>query len=196
MDGSGITTKKNKLRRAMSERLRLTTDAQRAGWSQKILGWLIHDDSWANVGGVVALFGGMKTEPNILSVFSWLRERGVQAAFFAIEGEAMIAYHVRGEEDLITGKFGVLEPKRRHGARLEPTDLSSLLVPGLAFGKNDGTRLGRGKGHYDRLLGAVAPGVRTVGVGFDLQLVPDVPTEDHDVRLRALVCESGWVEVD
>ena len=40
-----------------------------------------------------------------------------------------------------------------------------------------------------------APGYR-LGIGFDLQRVPDWTAEDHDQRLNAFLSESGLVLFD
>jgi 5-formyltetrahydrofolate cyclo-ligase len=196
VDISHSTNLKDALRRTMRERLRGVTGAQQAIWSAAILRWLTHDDTWAEAGNIVAIFGGIKSEPNLLPLIPWMQAREAQVAFFAIEDSMLTPHLVSGEKDLISGKMGVLEPRRTEGSKLDIADLSTVLVPGLAFGRNDGSRLGRGKGYYDRVLGAMAANVRTIGVGYDLQFVPDVPCEEHDVRLSALVSESGWVEVD
>jgi len=45
-------------------------------------------------------------------------------------------------------------------------------------------------GHYDRFLPRLRPGCRTVGAGFAEQLVADLPTEPHDVRLDLVVTDA------
>lgn len=65
----------------------------------------------------------------------------------------------------------------------QPGDL--LLVPALGFAP-DGSRLGRGRGLYDRTLAALPRGAWSLGVGQSLQLRPALPTEPHDVLLTAL----------
>lgn len=93
--------------------------------------------------------------------------------------------------DLVRGPFGVAEP----GPACPCHPLNQLdvtLVPGLGFDRV-GRRLGRGKGHYDRLL-TDASGAFW-GVGHDCQLVPELPAERHDVVLNCIVTPAHWVEV-
>jgi 5-formyltetrahydrofolate cyclo-ligase len=66
------------------------------------------------------------------------------------------------------------------------------LVPGLAFDSN-GHRLGYGAGFYDRLLRQAKPTAFTVGYGFDFQVNPEVPVEDHDQSLDTIVTPTGVV---
>ena len=85
------------------------------------------------------------------------------------------------------GPFDLWEPA---GPPLDPRDIDFALIPGLAFTR-DGRRLGRGKGFYDRFLTTLRPDCFTCGLGHDLQLVEDLPTEPHDVTLDAVVTPAG-----
>ena len=187
---------KETLRRTMKERLRATTEEQRAAWSASILRWLHVDDSWLVPGRAVAFYGGLKAEPDLWPLVPWLGERGVSAVLFAIEDDALVPYHIRSREDIVPGVLGVFEPKRSREAKMEISDLGTVLVPALAFGRNDGSRLGRGKGYYDRLIAALPHQARAIGVGFDVQFVSDIPCDEHDARMGAMVSEIGWIEVD
>lgn len=85
--------------------------------------------------------------------------------------------------DLISGKYGVLEPKA--GSEVIPfSEIDCVLVPGLAFDSTGG-RLGRGGGWFDRMLAEIR-GLR-IGVAFSVQLVGNVPVESHDIRMDCLV---------
>ena len=95
------------------------------------------------------------------------------------------------DTDLHIGHFGIREPNT-YCARLTSERLDLILVPGVAFDAQ-GHRLGRGKAYYDRLL-AVMGGPRC-GVAFDEQVVPEVPFEEHDVRMDYLVTPTRWVEM-
>ena len=61
------------------------------------------------------------------------------------------------------------------------------LVPGLAFSE-DGARLGRGGGYYDRLLNG-ADGIK-VGLLFECQLAAQIPVMDYDIRMDYLLTEA------
>jgi len=59
-----------------------------------------------------------------------------------------------------------------------------VLVPLVAI-DDKGTRLGQGKGHYDRVLGKLRErGALLIGVGWDVQKLDEpIPTEPWDVGL-------------
>jgi 5-formyltetrahydrofolate cyclo-ligase len=57
-----------------------------------------------------------------------------------------------------------------------------VLVPGLAFDAT-GHRLGRGAGHYDKLLPGLRPEVPRWALILDVQWSEDLPVEPHDQPL-------------
>jgi 5-formyltetrahydrofolate cyclo-ligase len=65
-----------------------------------------------------------------------------------------------------------------------------VLVPGLAF-TAAGERLGQGGGWYDRFLAGIRTECTTIGVGFEPQLVDELPTEPHDVVLDHIITDAG-----
>ncbi len=91
-------------------------------------------------------------------------------------------------DPLEPGPFGIMQPAKRHPV-VEP-DL--VLVPLIAI-DGHGTRLGRGKGHYDRALTSLKKkGARLVGIGWSLQRLADtIPTDDWDVPLDAFASPAG-----
>jgi 5-formyltetrahydrofolate cyclo-ligase len=194
-DGSHSQTKEE-LRRWMRTQLRAASPEQRAAWSAQIVRRLKEDDSWVPAaGGVVAMFGGMASEPDLLPMLPWLAERGVRAAFFAIGGGVMVPHLVRDTTDLRTGQMGVLEPDAALCGRTTVQELDAVLLPGVAFSRRDGLRLGRGKGHYDRALAGLPGHSPCVGVCFQMQVLDDVPGEAHDRPVQALVTEQGWLKL-
>ncbi len=193
-DGPDLT--KDGLRRSIREELRAVPYERRQEWSAEIQRWLRSDESWLpGRGGAVAMFGGIKTEPDVLPLLPWLAERGVRAAFFAIEGDTMAPRVVADEGGLRAGAMGVLEPDAVAGEPVDIERLDAVLLPGRAFNPANGARLGRGKGHYDRVLDRLRPSAPCVGVCFHLQLRDAVPLEAHDRHVQALVTERGWIRI-
>jgi len=78
-------------------------------------------------------------------------------------------------------------PRRQSAVSLLTGDL--VIVPGVAFTRG-GARLGRGGGHYDRLL-STSPAT-SIGVAFDIQLVDELPTEPHDRGVDLVVTPGGF----
>lgn len=100
-------------------------------------------------------------------------------AFDATAGSYVARRVTNLETDIAPGKFGVSEPLPDCAA-IPLTDFDLVLAPGLAF-DGSGNRLGRGRGFYDRILGA-ASGVKC-GVAYDFQVLPEIPAEPHDAKV-------------
>jgi 5-formyltetrahydrofolate cyclo-ligase len=138
------------------------------------------------------MFGGISTEPDLIPLIAWLADRGVRTAFFSIAEEMMMPHLVASPMELHAGKMGVLEPVASRCASVSVEDLDVILLPGVAVSRLNGARLGRGKGHYDRVLERLPPERPRIGVCFQLQLHDEVPFEVHDRHVHALVTEKGW----
>lgn len=88
------------------------------------------------------------------------------------------------EKQFEVGRFSVLEPAvKKTQSRIQALDL--VIIPGRAFDKQ-GRRLGRGGGHYDRLLEKWEESVR-MGVAFREQMVDQVPFELHDIDMDVVL---------
>ena len=87
------------------------------------------------------------------------------------------------------GGFSIREPKNSHIAEKSAIDV--VIVPGIAFDKR-GARVGFGKGCYDMFL----KDMQTVKIGFcyDFQLVGEIPSEEHDIKMDFVVTEKGFFE--
>jgi 5-formyltetrahydrofolate cyclo-ligase len=91
-------------------------------------------------------------------------------------------------DPLEPGPFGIMQPAKRHPV-VKP-DL--VLVPLIAV-DGHGTRLGRGKGHYDRALATLKKsGARLIGVGWPIQrLTETIPHDPWDIPLDAFASPDG-----
>jgi 5-formyltetrahydrofolate cyclo-ligase len=86
-----------------------------------------------------------------------------------------------GESDLAKGYFGLMQGGE-DAAEVVP---DVLFMPLVAF-TSTGDRLGQGGGFYDKWLAAHPETVR-IGMAWDMQQVPELPVEPHDMRLTAVV---------
>ena len=92
------------------------------------------------------------------------------------------------ESRLELGAFHIEEPTGEN--TVNPSELELIVVPAVAFDKK-GTRLGRGKGFYDRLLSTTK--ATKIGVGYDFQLVEDLPSEPHDVPMDMVITQKTTI---
>ncbi|MGP0068537.1 MAG: 5-formyltetrahydrofolate cyclo-ligase [Isosphaeraceae bacterium] len=85
------------------------------------------------------------------------------------------------QRELRPGVLGIPEP-RDDLPEVAPRSIDWVLVPGLAFSQQ-GYRLGRGAGHYDRLMPLLRSDALCWAVCLSCQLVRRLPIEPHDMPL-------------
>jgi 5-formyltetrahydrofolate cyclo-ligase len=96
--------------------------------------------------------------------------------------------------DLVPGRYGIPEPPAR-APRLRPDATGiAILVPGVGFDRS-GTRLGTGKGYYDRAL-PTYPNARRIGLALDACVVDRLPSDPWDVPMQAITTELNLLIVD
>ncbi len=106
-------------------------------------------------------------------------------------GSLRLAEVLDPSRDLIASRRGIPEP--RQGLRpVGPGEVDWILVPGLAFDA-EARRLGRGAGHYDRLLPRLRPEVHRWALIFSTQWVDSLPVEPHDQPLDGVVSAHRMV---
>lgn len=90
-------------------------------------------------------------------------------------------------EGLQAGVYGIHQPRLEFSDAVEAAELDLAVVPGIAFDK-DNYRLGRGHGYYDRFLAGLPPGIPTIGLAFDFQIVDRLPhREAHDIPVSRVI---------
>lgn len=91
------------------------------------------------------------------------------------------------------GPFGIIEPEPPYSPSSMLGELDAIIVPALAI-DNQGLRLGKGAGFYDRALEEIAgSSIPLIGVIYSFEMVPDVPAEKHDLPVTTIVTELGQV---
>ncbi len=109
-------------------------------------------------------------------------------------------FELRSLDDLAPRTLGILEPREElwtHSERF--VDIQSIdlaVIPGVAFGQ-DGSRIGQGRGYYDRLLARSPPGRPfRLAIAFECQLFPTVPAAQHDAPMDALLTEERIYRIE
>lgn len=92
-------------------------------------------------------------------------------------------------DELEEKTFGILEPKELYIREFNYEKLDLVIVPGIVFDKK-GYRIGYGHGYYDRFLKTLKKGVKKIGLAFELQVVDEIPEEEHDVPVDIVVTEK------
>lgn len=141
--------------------------------------------------GCVAAYLSFGAEPSSSELLAHLRSRHVRVLLPVLRADLDLDWAIYvGPQGVVQGEKG---PPRPSGPTLGVDIIAEadvVVVPALAVGQ-DGTRLGRGGGSYDRALSRVPLGRPVVALLYDGELLPGVPTEDHDRGVDLAVQPSG-----
>ena len=89
-------------------------------------------------------------------------------------------------------RWGIREPNE-NAPRVLPGKKCLILVPGLGFSE-DGKRMGRGGGFYDRYLSqADLSGSRLMGICCEAGLSNHIPTDPHDIPVHSICTEKRLI---
>ena len=91
------------------------------------------------------------------------------------------------QDQMTRGPHGVLGPK--DGTVIPVDNIGMIIVPGLAFDQQ-GNRLGRGGGYYDRFLSRLPSDIPTIGCCFSCQFIGHVETGPKDVSMSKILMED------
>jgi 5-formyltetrahydrofolate cyclo-ligase len=110
-----------------------------------------------------------------------------------VTGMEMHFRHPLHDKAFKLGKFKVEEPEISQSNKVELSAIDIILVPGIAFDRA-GERLGRGQGHYDRVLTQFS-GLK-IGIGNVAQVANfDLPAEEHDIAMDIIITNQFILKV-
>lgn len=132
-----------------------------------------------------------RNEVNLIPLLEKITSSQKKLLVPVVDGSNLISVELTSFNHLTRHAFGVLEPTERTSSPLEQ-EIDLVLVPLLAIDKN-GNRLGYGKGYYDRFFKRLNAKCFKLGVGFEFQVMGEVPSTESDVRLDAVMTEKGLI---
>ena len=133
----------------------------------------------------VMCYSSLPEEVQTSSLIWAIRRSGRQLFLPAVTEDGLLAVRVHEDTAMFRDKLGIETPR---GEPEPPENIDLVLVPGIAFDRA-GSRLGFGRGYYDRFLAQCA--CPFIALAFDLQVVPDSPRAEHDVAMHKIVTEKG-----
>lgn len=138
-------------------------------------------------------FVSCRTEIDTLSFLRIVLAEGRHAvAVPRVVGKKMEFVAISSMQELVPGKFGILEPK---AGKIVTAREGFLLMPGLAFDL-EGNRVGYGAGFYDRYLEEnECKGLFKAGYAFDFQVVDTIRREEHDRQVDAVVTDQRVIRL-
>jgi len=188
----GVAREKAALRRRLlADRARLGP-GQRAA-AARALRDAILELPQAQMAGTIAVYYSLASEPGTHGLVYALWKRGGYVLLPLLRPDADLDWaSYEGPDSLRPGPRGLTEPSEppRGPDAVARADL--VLVPALAVDRS-GVRLGRGGGSYDRALARVGPGIPTIALLYDGELLDEVPAAAHDQRVRLVARPSAGI---
>jgi len=143
--------------------------------------------------GTIAAYYSLSSEPDTHGLVYALWKRGGYVLLPLLRPDADLDWaSYEGPDSLRPGPRGLAEPSEPPRGMDAVTRADLVLVPALAVDRS-GVRLGRGGGSYDRALARVAPGIPTIALLYDGELLDEVPADSHDQRVRLVARPSAGI---
>ena len=116
-------------------------------------------------------------------------EDGKRVYIPKVESEGNMRFYLY-DGNFVVGSFGIKEPLSKVPFNEEEmlTEGVLMIVPGVAFDIKR-NRLGHGGGYYDRFLNRDGK-VFKMAVGYDFQILDDIPVFEHDKKMDTIVTEK------
>jgi 5-formyltetrahydrofolate cyclo-ligase len=182
-----LRREKNQVRELLVQKRRIMLAPERAEQSQMVLEQLERMQCFKDA-KTILLYYPVQNEVDVLPLVK--RYKKEKTILFPVSHRNSMTVHpYAGNAMMHRGKFGIPEPTTP--AYSGKIDL--IIVPGVAFDKK-GCRLGRGGGYYDRFLKKQTHAI-LIGVGYDFQLVDEVPATRHDQCVHRIILPSQTIVI-
>lgn len=177
---------KKELRSAMYDRLHQLTEAEKTSASAAVCARISALPAYDRARRIMA-FLNMPDEVSLDALISRAVRDGKEVYVpVCISRTEIVAARLEGLDQAVVGAYGI-RTAPEGSPRVAAADLDLILVPGLAFDEKGG-RLGHGAAYYDRFLSGKGPAA-AIAVAWDVQMVPTVPVEGHDVIMTEVVTD-------
>jgi len=140
----------------------------------------------------IAIYSPINNEVDTLEIFKRNLLDGKNSFFPKVVNNELYFHKINNLNELETGSFGIQEPVSSIVSS-SINDIDLFIVPGLCFDLN-GSRLGYGKGLYDKALKNVSSS-KIYAFCYSFQILNDVPSSNHDKSVGHMVSESGVVSI-
>lgn len=187
-------SRKAAVRRDALARRAAITPADRARRSEDIARRLFEIDAFASA-RCVLVYLSFASEVATEATVARLVADGRRVLAPVLRGDRLLVSPIAAVDAVTRSAAGFPEPQDARDRAVHPRDagpIDAALVPGTAFDRR-GNRVGRGGGHYDRLLAELSPNTLRIGLAFGEQIVEELPSEPHDQRVDLIVTDAETV---
>ncbi|MBK5238603.1 MAG: 5-formyltetrahydrofolate cyclo-ligase, partial [Actinomycetales bacterium] len=120
------------------------------------------------------------TEPETRPFLSWAYEQGIRVLLPVSRDDGLLDWAVANDTDEENeGLHGLPEPTGELLGPIAINDVDLIIVPASSV-DHSGTRMGWGRGYFDKTLGSMDRRPPVYAIIFDDELLEDLPKEIHD----------------
>lgn len=180
------------MRAEIRERRQLLSDAQRDATSAGIAAQL---DALVEAYDAksVSCYLSTPTEPGTREFVNAALDRGIRVLLPVTRADGLLDWAVATPEGgVVEGLLGVPEPDGELLGPMAVDEVDVMIIPAAAIG-TDGTRLGWGRGYFDKTIGSTEKCPPVYAVVYDTELVDDVPSEAHDQPVTGVVTPTRTI---
>jgi len=177
---------KRALRAELRERRQLLSDAQREAAASAITEQLdalldAHDAR------SISCFLSTTTEPDTREFITGAVRRGIRVLLPITRADGLLDWAVADDTDEIAeGLFGLPEPAGEVLGPIAVNDVDLMIIPAAAV-DSEGTRLGWGRGYFDKTIGSMERCPPVYAVTYDSEVLDSLPRELHDQPVTGVV---------
>ncbi len=180
---------KNILREQIKKQRKALSHEQITGMSEKITAHVTASAAYKN-SRCICVYIAAFNEPRTIPLIKAALADGKRICIPVSDTDTftLTLSYIEKTDELISGAYGIPEPETIDIA--DPADVDLILVPGIVFDEN-GSRIGFGKGFYDRLLAGTAS--TKIGICYSFQICGGISADTHDIPMDMLATEKGVI---
>lgn len=183
-----IRLRKSEIRKEINEKLREQPSYLRDKRSAEIQKKLVSSDEFKKARSLMT-YMALPTEVKTDLVNKLALENGKKLMIPVIDdGGFIIAAEIKSVTGLVNGPCGILRPSGPP-VKTPLKEIDLVIVPAIAYDDKN-TRLGRGKGYYDKFLSS--PDIKdavTIGLAFHFQIVDYLPSDSRDIPVSKVITD-------
>src|SRR5690606_5670794 len=183
---------KRALRAELRERRQLLSDAQRDAAASGIaiqLDALVREHE----ARAVSCFLSTTTEPETRGFIRAAVARGIRVLLPITRADGLLDWAVADDVDQISeGLYGLPEPTGEVLGPIAVNDVDLMIIPAAAIDRT-GTRLGWGRGYFDKTIGSMEKCPPVYAVIYDSEVLDSLPREVHDQPVDGIVTPTQTI---
>lgn len=141
----------------------------------------------------VSCFLSTTTEPDTRVFLRGAIARGIRVLLPITRADGLLDWAVADDvDDVAEGLFGLLEPTTEVLGPIAVNDVDLMIIPAAAI-DSSGTRLGWGRGYFDKTIGSMEKCPPVYAVIYDSEVLDSLPRELHDQPVDGVITPTQTI---